>query len=87
MTANHNNDDKLNALMKSWDAPATPPGLETRVAARIMEQRQRASVLPWSPLKFAAATAIAAVVGIFLGVTMPVSDAAADTTEIIEMLW
>lgn len=87
MTADQDTDDKLNAMMNTWDAPATPPGFEIRVAAGIIGRRQRASVLPWSPLKFAAATAMAAVVGIFLGATMPVSDAAADTTEIIEMLW
>lgn len=87
MTADHNNDDKLNTLMNAWHAPAPQPGFETRIAARIMGQRPHASILPWSPRKLAAATAIAAVIGIFLGVTMPVSDAAADTTEIIEMLW
>jgi hypothetical protein len=87
MTADHNNDNELNTLMKTWDMSSPAPGFETRIAARIMERRRHAAVLPWSPLKFAAATAIAAVIGIFLGVTMPVSDATAETTEMIEMLW
>jgi hypothetical protein len=88
MAVDHNDDSKLNARMNAWQTPALPPGFDARIAARIMErQRTVVSVLPWSPLKLVTVTAMAALVGIFLGIAMPVSDAAAETTEIIEMLW
>ena len=89
MVTHHDHDDaQLNALMENWQAPALPPGFTTRVTARLTEQRkQRAPMFPWSPMKLVAATAMAAVVGMLLGVTMPTTEAPADTTEIIEQLW
>lgn len=83
-----NRDAQLNARMNSWQMPGLPPGLVPRVTARLLEQRTRREVLfPWSPMKLAAATAAAAVVGILLGVAVPTADAVADTTDIIEQLW
>ena len=93
MVTHHDQDDtRLNALMARWQAPAVPPGLNTRVTARLLEQQKKpARLLPWSPMKLMAATAMAAVVGMLLGVTIPSSEAATDTvtdtTEIIEQLW
>jgi hypothetical protein len=90
MTTNDNrNEARLNALMNSWQAPNLPPGFSGRVSARIMEQqRKREPIFPWSPAKLVAATAIAAVVGILLGVTMPATYAVADAPDsIIEELW
>lgn len=87
-TDRKDNDAQLNALLNSWQTPGLPPGFTTRVTARMLEQQaKRESTFPWSPMKFAVATAAAAVIGILLGVTMPAADAVADTTDIIEQLW
>jgi hypothetical protein len=85
----HNEDDApLNAHLRRWQTPSLSPGFAARTSALLLEQRaKRDFSFPWSPMKLAAATAAAAMVGILLGVAMPSSDAVADTTDIIEQLW
>lgn len=82
-------DNHLNTVMESWQVPPPSPNLAARIAAQIIaaQIQPRAALFPWSPVKLAAATLGAMAVGIVLGLAVPSSDAAADTTDVIEMLW